>query len=79
MPGYFYLPSTMSCQSECPPGFYIDANSNQCSQCLQECSICSNPTLQCIQCAIDYYRHSNGHCVSVCADGTYGDPASQLC
>lgn len=66
----------------CPVGYYGQSSTNTCEQCQQGCVSCESDSTTCDSCTtyqnVNYYFYEN-KCVTICPNGTYGDPISLTC
>ena len=60
--------------ASCPPGYWIDANSN-CWPCNPFCSVCYGPSqYECTACSSGYFKaYKRQGCVNSCPIGLYGN------
>ena len=66
-------PGISSCESKCPPAFYI--NGTNCLQCPVNCLNCSSPN-NCSLCVKEYFRNGT-ICIKKCPPGFYEDDDSE--
>lgn len=60
--------TTMSCISNCQPGFFLYTGSNTCSKCSPLCKTCESSQSSCTSCNQNTFLYNNT-CVSACPVG----------
>ena len=65
MNGFFAQPSTLSCQSACPSGYYADAATRTCPQCDGACATCNGAGhTSCLTCNAQFYSSGANTCTA---------------
>ena len=74
-------PTSHTCFTTCPDGFYTDTTTNKCLPCNAICPTCFGPLItNCYTCTGDYYLQiSITTCDKKCPGGTFKDTASKTC
>ena len=60
-------------------GLYADTQSGRCLPCDKSCMDCSEFPSRCIKCWEPKFLTQNGHCVSECDEGFYGNQVRYVC
>ena len=89
--GTFLDPTTNTCLSSCPTGYYGDTEDNKCKLCyissdpstdiMKSCKECLGPSkIQCTSCNPGNYFHSvNNTCLSGCPKGWFANGVASTC